>query len=123
MIDLINKTNDEINSILNKYQSLYYDLPTKSVEFVNLVYTIHLAFTFLNKDNKLSLDLKTWSVLLIKRIFKTINTEDDVINEIDNFLKYYNAEYENYINNIAFFSNEFDRDYSFLTKYIRTKDM
>lgn len=119
MIDLTNKTTDEVNEVLIKYQSFFNDLP-KISEIINLVYTIHLAVECINEKYKsLDKDLKTWCVLLIKNIYKLVDSEADINDEINKFVEYHILNYKKYIDSIIQYTNEYDRDHSFLSKYIK----
>jgi len=121
MIDLTSKTKEEINALMNEYQGLWADMP-KIDELIQEVYLIDLAFKYL-KEMDIDKDLKTWSVLLIKRLFRTINIEEDVHVEIDKFIKYHNTLYKKYVDELVMYTDKFDRDSSFLTIYIRNMNM
>ena len=120
MIDLTSKTKEEIDTLMNEYQGFWTDMPKIGL-LVQEIYTIDLAVKYLKeeKHKDLNNDLKTWCVILIKRIFKNINIEEDMHAEINKFIEYFNDKHQKYVDEIVFFTDEFDRDSSFLTTYIR----
>lgn len=129
MTDLINKVdkiiNDDINSIqilVTKYTPVLREIKIeKNIPYV--AYIIDTSINYINaKYVNLSKDWKAWSVIVVKNLFLDgkIKKEKDIPNIIDDFVGYYNAEYEKYCEDIIS-ATEFDRDNGFMFKYMRLK--
>ncbi len=130
MIDLINKIDklikDDINSIqtlVDKYSSVLNETKIeKNIPY--LAYIIDVSINYINNNHKeLPKDWKTWSVIVIKRLFLDgkIKKEVDIPNIIEDFIGYYKQEYEKYCENIIA-ATEFDRDNGFIFRYMEIKN-
>ena len=120
MIDLTNKTVDEINSFITKYAKALEIFRPEAQPY--LAYMINTAVDYLNEKYKdLSADWKTWVIILVKRHFDTIKTEAEIKNIIDKFFVYYNAEYQKYCDSIVS-ASEWDKDNGFLHQYLNKKN-
>lgn len=124
MIDLTNKSIDEINGLIQKYASVL-ELIHQREQIPYLAYIIDIAVNHIKeKHNYLSIDWKAWSVVVIKKLFldKKINNESDIIKSIDDFIEYQKNEYQNYLNDLAMFTSEYDRDLGFVWGYVCKKN-
>lgn len=115
MIDLINKSVDEINALIQKYASV--------LELIKPQYQPHMAVIIdwgishiNNMHNNLSVEWKAWTMVYLKRKFfkNEIHNESDVIASIDVFIKYYHDNYVNYIHQLGMIGDDFDKNYSFV---------
>ena len=122
MNDLINnRTIDEVNLLIQKYVGVL-ELIKQQEEIPYLAIVIDVGIKYVKeKHNYLNIDWKAWSILYLKHQYlnSNIKKEEDVVNLIENFLKNYNNNYEEYINNLGIFVSDFDRDYAFVCKYIQ----
>lgn len=129
MIDLINRVDEwvktDINAvqeIVNKYASvLQGTLPEKNIPYLAVI--INTCVHFLNESHPdLDADWKSWSVLLIKKMFEEgkLKKEADIHLIIDEFLEYKEKEYEKYCKNIIAV-DDYERDCGFMYRFFRKK--
>jgi hypothetical protein len=73
--------------------------------------------------NELSVDMKAWCVVVVKKIHerKKFEYEEDITTTIDDFITYWKTNYGDYCNNLAMFASDFDKDLGFIYKYIHEK--
>ena len=130
MIDLINRVDEwvktDINAvqeIVNKYASvLQGTLPEKNIPYLAVI--INTCVHFLNESHPdLDADWKSWSVLLIKKMFEEgkLKKEADIHLIIDEFLEYKEKEYEKYCKNIIAV-DDYERDCGFMYRFFRKKN-
>jgi hypothetical protein len=120
MIDLTNKTVDEINALIVKYAKALEVFRPEAQPY--LAYLIGVSVDYLNEKYKdLDKDWKTWSVVVIKRHFDHIKTDADIKKIIDDFIEYYHAEHKKYCENIIS-ATEWDRDCGFVNQYMSKKN-
>jgi hypothetical protein len=118
MIDL---TNENIKDLLTKYASVLELIPETSHRPL-VAYAIEIGVEHLNKThNVIPIDWKVWSIFLIKHLYKKLQTEQDITNLIDDFIRYYNKEYADYINDLAFPADEYEKNREFVYRYLITK--
>lgn len=120
MIDLTNKTIDDVNVLIQKYTPVLELIKTNQDNIPHLAVIIDIAVNYIkNNYNDLSIDWKIWSVYLIKEmsIKNIIKTEDDICKEINEFISYYNLKYQNYCEDMVS-TSDFERDRIFVRKYI-----
>ena len=123
MIDLTNKTVDEINGYIQKYASVLELI--KSQEQPYMAYIIDVAVNYIkDKHNDLTIDWKSWCTLLIKEQYfnKKLKSEKDIKEIIDDFIVYWIKEYDEYCNNLGMYSSEYDRDRGFVYEYMWKKN-
>ena len=119
MIDLTNKTVDEINALIQKYASALELLRPADQPY--MAYIIHVACNYIElKYKDLNKDWKAWAVVVLKNLYKKINNDDDIRKFIDEFIGYYALEYQKYINDLVW-HNEFDRDWGFVHGFMHKK--
>jgi hypothetical protein len=122
MIDLTNRMVNQ-HLLLQKFAPVLETIKNKETH-VQLAYILDVAVKYINNNHpQVDSDWKTWCAVAIKDIFLKyplkINNEKDIENLIDAFMKFYNENYEIYLNNVAMFVNEYYRDYPFVDKYIK----
>jgi hypothetical protein len=129
MTDLINKIdkqikndNNSIQILVDKFSVLLEETKDKKNQLY-LAYIIDFCVNNINENHKnLSKDWKAWSVVVVKNLYLEgkIKKEIDISNIINDFIEYYFLEYENYCNDVISVT-KYDRDYSFVSKYINKK--
>jgi len=134
MKEILNKTNQEVNQLYNKYYTIINEFPKinskTDAESVMIFRTIIVdtALTYLQQLN-ISNDLKGYCMIVLYKllpcdaesIHNKFQYEENVIELIDDFITYFNEKHDNHINNIELFSDEFDRDYPLILNYIKEK--
>ena len=129
MIDLINRVDkwieddiDGVQVIVNKYSDVLQNiLPEKNVPYVAVI--VDICVTYLQGSHGASnADWKSWSVLLIKKLFEAdkLEKEEDIPTIIDEFLDYQADEYEKYCKDIIAV-NDYERDRGFFYKFYHKK--
>lgn len=129
MTDLINKNADEVNVLIKKFSPLFPDL-NNNTDIPILCVMFEVAITHISeKYSSFDASTKTWGVMLIKTLYDVsenldlskLSNEQDIRDMIDDFMTYRETEYNNYIDSLAFWSDEFSRDHAFLMAYIQQK--
>lgn len=123
MIDLTNKTVDEINGYIQKYASVLELI--KPQEQPYMAYIIDVAVNYIKeKYNNLTIDWKSWCTLLVKEQYfnKKLKSEKDIKETIDNFVEHWIKEYNEYCNNLGMYTSEYDRDRGFVYEYMWKKN-
>jgi hypothetical protein len=119
MIDLTNKSIDEVNALIQKYSAVLELI--KIQEYVPyLAVIIDTGINHIQENHKsLGVDWKAWSIIHLKYQFLTggIKKYSDIPKLIDGFIKHYNEKYPDFINDTVVFSNEYERDFSFMWRY------
>jgi hypothetical protein len=116
-------TSNNGNELLIKYTPVL-ELLNEKDRTLNILYVFeHTINHILKKYSKLSIDQKTWTLVVIKNLFldNKIHSIIDVENFVDDFILYWNKKYQKYIDDIALFSSEYCRDYEFIKTYINKK--
>jgi hypothetical protein len=84
---------------------------------------LDVAIKYLQENHKdLNSDWKAWSVIVLKKQFKKIRTEEDIKKTINNFIEYYQNEYQNFIDDLGMFASEYDRDLGFVSRFLHKKN-
>jgi len=124
MIDLINNDVEKVNILINKYKTVLEVSNLRTVDDVQIfVLIIDEAIKYIeDKYNHLNADIKAWCILILKHSIKQIKTDDDVKKNIDDFIKFWNSEYQKYIDDLSMSASEFDRDYGFVQIFIHKKN-
>lgn len=122
MIDLTNKTVDEINATIQKYSSVLELFVKSRQEYIPiLAYVFDMSVNYINKHHEnLTADWKIWTVIVVKKYFfqNKIKTETDIGDVINDFIKYFEDEYQNYCDGLGIYENEYHRDYGFVKTYL-----
>lgn len=120
MIDLTNRSVDEVNGLIQKYVSVLQLIrPIRHIPYLAVIIDIGIKY-IKEKYYDLEPDWKSWSIVYIKNKYMKgkINKESDIPELIDEFIKHYKNEYSDYIQHIGMSASEFDRDYGFVCKFI-----
>ena len=122
MIDLTNRTVDEINGLIQKYTPLLelYIKHQNDMPYLAVVIDVGINHLKTNYD-KMTIDWKSWIMVLLKEEYfrKLIKSEADIPKEIDDFIIYHNENYENYLKD-TIAASEYDRDRGFIYMYLKT---
>jgi hypothetical protein len=120
MIDLTNKSIEDINALVVKYISLLESI--KPEEHAVHAYIIDYAIKYLNTYfgviNKI---WKSWIVVVVKKSISELNSESDIEILIKDFIVYHNNNYEAYRENIVGV-DEIDRDCDFINIFLNEKN-
>ena len=119
MIDLTNKTIDEINALIQKYASALELVRPPDQPY--MAYIIHVAHTYLEAQYKdINKDWKSWAIVVLKNLCRKINNDVEIQKIIDEFIVYQRTEYEAYNVDLIWY-NEIDRDWGFVHRFINKK--
>ena len=119
MIDLTNRTIDEINELIQKYSNVLELIKQQDV-IPYLAVVIDVGVKYIKeKYPNLELDWKAWLIVYLKNVYLKgkIKKESEIPEFIDKFIKEYEDNYVKYIDSLGMFASEFDRDYAFVKKY------
>jgi len=122
MIDLTNKSVEQINELIQKYTPVLELFIEKEEHIPYLAYIIDLGVNHIKtKHNNLTVDWKSWTVFIIEKKYfdNKIRVESDIITIIDNFVEFFNKEYQKYIDDLGMFASEYDRDRGFIYMFLR----
>lgn len=121
MLDITNKTTEEINLLTEKHKSVLELIKDKKM-IPSIAIIFDIAINYIKEKY---LDLNTdWKLLtmmcLTHQIIKNkINNETDITVQIDEFIKYYKENYDTYINDLGSSASEYDRDIEFVHNYYK----
>lgn len=99
MRDLTSRTIQEINELVQKYKHVLEISGIKTIDNIKIfAVVIDIAIKHIEeKHSNINTDLKAWSVVAVKKSLNKLKTENDVKELIDDFIEYYNAEFEQYL--------------------------
>ena len=120
MIDLTNKN---VNELIQKYIGvLEINKNNEDIPFLAVIIDIGVNYIKTNHYN-LPVDWKVWTIIFLrnKYLHGAINTESDIPVLINEFVKYYLEKYSQYIDDIAHYSSDFDRDSCFVNIYEKNR--
>lgn len=121
MIDLTNKSIDEVNQLIQKYAKVLEIIRPEEQPYLAVL--IDVAHKYIvEKYKDLTADWKTWCIIALKKERNKIHRESDVPKIIDEFVEYYKNEYQKYVNNLGVFASEFDRDMGFVYTFSHKKN-
>jgi len=123
MKDLISKTPEELNTLIQKYLPVLQQIKVSPVLYPQLAYIFDVATKhILEKHNELTPEWKSWCMVVLKELFtkSKINNDLDITNIIDDFVNEYNLNYESYCSYISS-ANEYDQQRGFVHVYILKK--
>ena len=119
MIDLTNRTVDEINALIQKYASVLELLKPQHQPYLAVVIDVGVKYVK-EKYQDLELDWKAWSIVYLKNKYMKgkLKKESEIPGLIDDFIQHYKDKYADYIKQLGLYSTEFDRDYGFVCAYL-----
>jgi hypothetical protein len=123
MIDLTNKTTEEVNALIQKYAPVLELFARQQNHIPYLAVIIDTGVNYLKATyNEMTVDWKSWIIVLLKELYmrKSIKSEADISKEVDAFIIYHNENYENYIKDVVAVS-DYDRDRGFIYLYLNKK--
>ena len=123
MINLTNKTPEEINALIQKYLPALQESKVAVEHYLQIAYIIDIATPYLKeKYNDLSPEWKAWCMIVLRDLYKKdkINNDLDITNIIDDFINDYNLNYESYCS-FMISASDYDQQRGFVHTYIRKK--
>jgi hypothetical protein len=123
MIDISNKTVDELNALIAKYVSALEQIPNNerdAIPYLAVIFDIAVPY-ITEKYPDLSKDVKAWAIYVLKLLLRYLKNEPDIKRVIDEFFQYYKTEYSNYGSDIVLSASQYDRDHNFVYNYAATR--
>jgi len=119
MLDITNRTIDDVNLLIQKYNSVLEVIKYKErIPYIAVI--IDIAIKYINeKYTELTNDIKAWTIHILNELCEIINNENDVKEIINEFVNYYKLEYQKHIDSIVMFTNDYDRDWAFMYTFIK----
>lgn len=115
MIDLTNKNQDELNALVQKFEHVLESV--KPSDKQNYAYIINAGVNHIvDKYADLNNSWKSWTMVVLKKLINKINTDSDIIEIIDNFIKYYNDEFTNYSEEMSIY-DRVDIEHGFVINF------
>jgi hypothetical protein len=123
MIDISNKTIDELNVLITKYASALEQIPKNerdAIPYLAVVFDIAVPYI---KEKYPDLDShpKAWATYVLKLLLHYLKNDADIKRVIDEFFVYYKNEYPNYGTDIVLSASQYDRDHNFVYNYAATR--
>jgi hypothetical protein len=112
-----------MRALLMKYSPLL-DVINEHNQHQYLVYVFETAMGYIEKKHAaLSIDRKSWVFVCLKyfQLKGLLKKDQDIFDCIDDFFDFYEKNHPAYLNDIAIYSSEYDRDCVFLDIYLRKK--
>jgi hypothetical protein len=120
MIDLTNRSVEDVNALIQKYASVLELIKPQHQPSMAVILEVGINHV---KENypMLELDWKVWSIVLLKNKYLSghLKKESDIPKTIADFVQHIKDNYADYIQQLGMFTNEFDRDYAFLCRYMK----
>lgn len=123
MIDLTNKTVDEINGLIQKYAPLL-ELTKNKKEIPYLAYVLDIAIKYIEEKHKEKhKDQKAWAATIVRWQYLDgkIKNEFDITQTIDEFFQYLKDEFQTYAGNMVAASPH-DLETGFAFQFIHKKN-
>jgi len=117
MINISNKSTDELNTLIVKYKSVLEQVyESETIPYLAVV--LDIAVPYINNNySELNSDVKSWSIYVLKILLREIKDEVHIRKIIDEFLQYYETKHKNYGNDIVLSASLFDKDMKFAYDY------
>jgi hypothetical protein len=115
---------DEINQLIQKYTSLIELKATQQEHVPLLAYVYDTAINYVKENySGLTKDWKAWTVFVVNEWVMSgqIVEVSDIKKTIDEFIEYWKLNYQAYLNDLALYSNEYDRDIIFVRSFLQRK--
>jgi len=124
MTDLINKSIEEINALIQKYRELleisdirnHNDIPILAIIF-------DIGINHINTNyNDTPKDWKAWSMVVVRKMYYggEIKYVENILNIINEFINFWKSNYKSYSNDTISVS-DYDKNLSFIYKFISNK--
>lgn len=123
MLDLTNIAMHELDLLVEKYLPVLNEIHTgdKNLDIYQCAYAIDIVVSYIQKSHAtINADIKSWTVIAIIKLLKhdKINCSNDVTQYVDEFIDYWNSNYDNYIKQYTIYSSEFERDHGLVVKFV-----
>jgi hypothetical protein len=116
------KSVEELNQLIQKYTPLI-ELAAKQQEHVPLLaYVYDVAINYVKENySGLTKDWKAWIVFVVnEQLFSNrIIEEPDIKKSVDDFVEYWKLNYQAYLDDLALYSSEYDRDIGFVKRFLQ----
>jgi len=123
MIDLTNKTPEELNTLIQKHLPALQESRIAVEHYLQIAYIIDIATVhIIDMYIELTPEWKAWCMVVLRDLYKKnkINVESDITNIIDDFVNHFNLNYESYCDYMVS-ANEYDQQKGFVHGYILKK--
>ena len=127
MTDLINEIDNtpvsDMQVLYSEYAPLYEFIKDKNkIPYLTIVIDWGIKYVK-EKYSDQELDWKAWSIVYLKHKFLKgrFEKKEDIYHSIDTFMKYYNDDYKEYIEQTGVTASSFDRDYGFVCIFLNKK--
>lgn len=118
--NIVNNLNlNRVDVLHQKYQQFLHEFRGEK-NVLERLYLVDISVNYL-KTNYIaeSKNLKSWAVVVVFRLYKhDKTTEADVYKIIDDFVANYKKHIQAYIEDIAMFASDYDREVGFITYYL-----
>lgn len=123
MLDLTSMPKHDLESLVEKYLPVLNEIYTgdKNLDIHQCAYMIDIISKHIqNLYEDINIDIKSWSVVAMVKLLKLnkLNGDDDVMKYVDEFIKYWNLTYDEYVKQFTVYSSEFERDHGLISKFI-----
>ena len=118
MLDLTNKNVDEL---IHKHIHLLQDL--HKINHPQMAYILEIAIPYIQeKHTPLKPEWKAWIIMTLKKLHESnkLDNDEDIKKHVDGFVTFANSDYEKHVNDTAMSVSDYDRDYPFMLKYLKT---
>ena len=124
MINISNKSDEEVKLLIEKHSSLLELSKVKSLDEIPVLAIIYdIGIEYLKPiTDTLMIDWKAWAMVVLKKKYFNgeINTENDVIEIINEFILYLKINYEKYSED-SVWTDEYEKNGRFTYQYIKQK--
>lgn len=120
MIDLTNRTIEEVNGLIQKYAAvLELVKPPQQQPYLAVIIDVGIKHVK-EKHQDLPLDWKIWSIIFTKNKYLNgkVSKESEIPEIIDDFIQHYKDNYKEYVDSLGLYASDFDRDYGFIFRYM-----
>jgi arginyl-tRNA synthetase len=116
MLNITNKSDEEINALITKYTNILEIFKPETKPYI--AYLIDICVNHFKENYKnLNNYWKAWSVVVVKKYFDSVKTEADVKKIIDDFILFHTAKYQQYCDYTTS-ANDWDKDEGFMLYFL-----
>lgn len=120
MIDLTNKSVDEINSFIQRYAHALEIIPP--AEQPVMAYIINVGMIHLtNVHSEINGEVKACAIVVLRKLQNILNEDDDIRNMIDDFIEFYNDKFKSFVHELYPQSSADGMIYEFMLRFINKK--